>query len=68
MPYNYKEIEQRLLKLWFRKVRQKWSHALFSNGNIIFPVPNHGWKDISIWVEKQILKLLELTAEEFKQL
>ncbi len=68
MPYSYKEIEKRLLKLWYKKVRQKWSHVLFSNGNNIFPVPCHAGKDISIGVEKKILKLIHISAEDFKNL
>jgi predicted RNA binding protein YcfA (HicA-like mRNA interferase family) len=49
-------------------VRQKGSHVIFSDGKNIFPVPNHGSKDISIGVEKQILKILNLTVSEFKNI
>ena len=50
------------------KVRQKGSHVLFSNEKLIFPVSNHGGKDISIWVEKKVLKLLWISADDFKKL
>ena len=68
MPYKFKEIEKRLRKLGYKVVRQKGSHVLFSNGETIFPVPNHGGKDISPGVERQIVKSVELTKEEFKNL
>lgn len=68
MPFEYREIERKLLKIGYQVVRQKGSHVLFSNGNVTFPVPNHGGKDISPGVEKQILKILQLTLEEFKSI
>ena len=65
MPYNFNEISKRLKKLWFREVRQNWSHVVFSNWETTFPVPRHWWKEITPWVEKQILKILKMTREEF---
>jgi len=66
MPFKYREIEQKLTKMGYSIVRQRGSHVIFSDGKNIFPVPNHGSKDISIGVEKQILKILDLTVNEFK--
>jgi len=66
MPFKYREIEKRLTKMGYCIVRQKGSHVIFSDGKNIFPVPNHGSKDISIGVEKQILKILNLTVSEFR--
>ena len=65
MPYKFLDIKKKLLKLWFQVVRQKWSHVLFKKGNIVFPVPNHWWKDISLWVEKTILKILWISKKDF---
>lgn len=65
MPYNYREIEKRLLKLWYRIVRQKWSHVIFVKSWEIIPVPNHWWKGISPWVENKILKILKLERKDF---
>ncbi len=65
MPYNYNEIAKKLKKLWYREVRQKWSHVIFSNWKTTFPVPSHWWKQISNGVEKQILKLLKMSKDEF---
>lgn len=65
MPYNYRDIVRRLEKLWFRKVRQKGSHVMFSNGKELFPVPYHGSRDISPGVEKKLLMMLRMTRKEF---
>ena len=68
MPFKYREIEKRLIKLGYKMVRQKGSHVIFSYGDKIFPVPNHGSKDISPGVEKQLLKILDLTVSEFRSI
>ena len=68
MPYNFKEIEKRLLKLWYKIIRQNGSHVLFCKWNIIFPVPKHASKEISIWVENKIIKNIWITKDEFKDL
>ena len=49
-------------------MRQKGSHVIFSNGKNTFPVPKHGSKDVSPGVEKQVLKILELTLGEFRKI
>jgi predicted RNA binding protein YcfA (HicA-like mRNA interferase family) len=66
MPYNFKEINKRLLKLWYKIVRQNWSHVIFSNWIKTIPVPNHPWKDISPWVENKIIKNTWISKIEFK--
>lgn len=66
MPYNFQDIKKRLTRLGFEIVRQKWSHVIFSNWNITFPVPHHWWKDISPGVEKTILKIVWISKEDFK--
>jgi predicted RNA binding protein YcfA (HicA-like mRNA interferase family) len=68
MPFKYREIESKLIKIGYKIVRQKGSHVIFSNGKITFPVPNHGSKDISLGVERQILKILDLTIDEFRNI
>lgn len=47
-------------------VRQKGSHVIFSDGKNTFPVPNHGSKDISPGVERQLLKILGMSTDEFR--
>jgi mRNA interferase HicA len=68
MPFKYRDIERRLLKSGYQVVRQKGSHVIFSNGKNTFPVPNHGSKDISPGVERQILKILDLSVDEFRKI
>ncbi len=68
MPFKYREFERKLIKLGYRVVRQKGSHVIFSDGKNTFPVPNHGSKDISPGVEKQLLKILGLTVNEFRKI
>ena len=52
----------------YRVVRQKGSHVIFSDGKNTFPVPNHGSKDISPGVERQLLKILSMSADEFRNI
>ena len=68
MHYKYREIEKRLLKLWYTIVRQNWSHVIFSNWLRTLTVPSHWWKDISLWVENKIIKILWLTKDLFKNI
>ncbi|MBS1256376.1 MAG: hypothetical protein MAG581_02198 [Deltaproteobacteria bacterium] len=68
MPFKYKDINKRLLKLGYTIVRQKGSHVIYSDGKTTFPVPKHGSEDISIGVEKQILKILKLSRDEFQKI
>lgn len=68
MPYKFIEIQKKLKVLGFVLVRQKWSHVLFSNWKITFPVPNHGNKDISLWVESKILSILEISRADFNKI
>jgi predicted RNA binding protein YcfA (HicA-like mRNA interferase family) len=69
MPYSFREIERRLRKLGYNIVRQgKGSHVIFSNGQVTFPVLNHAGKDISPGVERKILKLIRMTADQFRKL
>lgn len=65
MPYSYKEIEKRLIMLGYQIVRQNWSHVIFTNWKLIFPVPKHWWKDISLWVENKIIKNLWISKDDF---
>lgn len=68
MPFKYREFERKLTKLGYKVVRQKGSHVIFSDGKNTFPIPNHGSKDISPGVEKQLLRILDLTIDEFRNI
>ena len=52
----------------YQIVRQKGSHVIFSDGKNTFPVPHHGSRDISPGVERQLLKILDLTVVEFRNI
>ena len=52
----------------FQVVRQKGSLIISSNGRDTFPVPNHGSNDISPGVERQLLKILSMTREKFRNI
>lgn len=66
--YSSKEIEKVLLKLAFRSVSQKGSHAKFKNdrGKTVMLVMNK--KEIPIGTFKSILKQAELTQQQFEDL
>jgi len=49
-------------------VRQKGSHVIFSDGKNTFPVPNHGSKDISPGIERQLLKILGMSVDGFRNI
>lgn len=68
MPFKYREIEKKLIKIGFQVVRQKGSHVIFSNGRDAFPVPKHGSNNISPGVERQLLKILAMTRDEFSNI
>lgn len=68
MSFKYREFERKLTKLGYKVVRQKGSHVIFSDGKNTFPVPNHASKDISPSVERQLLRILDLTIDEFRNI
>ncbi|BBB22733.1 conserved hypothetical protein [Abyssogena phaseoliformis symbiont OG214] len=68
MPFKYREFERKLTKSGYRVVHQKGSHVILSDGTNIFPMPNHASKDISPGVERQLLKILDLTINEFRKI
>ena len=61
-----KEVVRVINKLGFALVRQRGGHAIYrhSNGTRI-TVPIHGSKEISPAVFRQILRDLDITAQEF---
>ncbi|NKC10632.1 MAG: addiction module toxin, HicA family [Gammaproteobacteria bacterium] len=68
MPFKYREIESRLVKMGYKIVRQKGSYVIFSDGKNTFPVPDRGSKDISPGVERQLLKILDMSVDEFRNI
>ena len=68
MRFKYRDIEKRPIKTDYRIVRQKDSPVIFSDGKNILPAPNHGAKDISPGVERQLLKILGISVSEFRNI
>lgn len=68
MPYSFREIEQKLRKLWYKVERQRGSHAIFSDWKVSFPVPKHDWRQISPWVESSIIRCLGISKDDFMKL
>ena len=69
MPYKFRDIEKRLLRLGFSLKRKgKGSHMLFSDGRNTFSVPKHSGKDISPGVEQKIVKSLNMSKDEFRNI
>ena len=66
--YSSKEIEKVLLKLAFRFVSQKGSHAKFKNksGKVVILVMSK--KEVPIGTFKSILKQADLTQKQFEEL
>jgi len=56
------------MKMGYGVVRQKGSHVIFSDGKNTFPVPNHGSKDISPGIERQLLKILGMSVDGFRNI
>ena len=70
MPYSFREIKKRLIKLGYFIARQSGgSHVIFKKaGHKTISLPNHGGKDISKGVEMQIIKTLKLNPDTFRNI
>jgi len=66
--YTYIDFTKKLSKLGFVFEKQaKWSHEIWYNSerNIVFTVPHHTGKSVSIWVIKSFLKIMRMNWSEF---
>ena len=63
-----KNLEKVLLNLGFERVRQKGSHVFYrhSDGRTT-TIPHHPGRDLARPLLREILRDIELTAEEFIQ-
>ena len=69
MPYKFREIRKRLIKLGYIVNRQTGSQVIFTKPGVDpIPVPNHGGKDISPGVEREILKKTGSSKDQFRNL
>ena len=64
---NAKKIEKLLFKLGFEKVRQKGSHVFYRHPDgRTTTVPHHGGRDLARPLIKEILREIELSAEQYE--
>ena len=64
---NAKKIEKLLFKLGFEKVRQKGSHVFYRHPDgRTTTVPHHSGRDLARPLIKEILREIELNAEQYE--
>ena len=65
---NAKKIEKLLFKLGFEKVRQKGSHVFYRHPDgRTTTVPHHSGRDLARPLIKEILREIELSAEQYEE-
>ena len=65
---NAKKIEKLLFKLGFEKVRQKGSHVFYRHlDGRTTTVPHHSGRDLARPLIKEILREIELSAEQYEE-
>lgn len=68
-PVKPDELIKALQKLGFERIRQSGSHAIFyHNDGRWTTVPIHKGKDVAKGTLRKILKDIEISYEEFKEL
>ena len=66
---KFKQMEKILLHLGFVAVRQKGSHIFYRHPDgRTTTLPNHPGKDLARPLIREILREIEITPEEFKDL
>ena len=66
---NFKTMEKILLHLGFVAVRQKGSHIFYRHPDgRTTTLPNHPGKDLARPLIREILREIEITPEEYKDL
>ncbi|HET9017452.1 MAG TPA: type II toxin-antitoxin system HicA family toxin [Thermomicrobiaceae bacterium] len=69
MPANARDLQRVALRLGFRLVRQKGSHARWKHPDgRATTIPVHGDADIGGWLFQEILRQLGVTEVEFREL
>ena len=69
MPFKSAELIKKLEKLGFVQKRQAGSHLImYKTGYQPIIIPVHKGKDVSSGVERQILKILDMSLAELKNI
>lgn len=65
---NSTKLEKLLLKLGFKKIRQKGSHVFYRHpGGRTTTVPHHSGRDLARPLIKEILREIELSVDEYNE-
>jgi len=65
---NFKIMEKALLHLGFKPVRQKGSHVFYRHPDgRTTTVPHHSARDLARPLLREILREIDLTPEQFKE-
>ena len=54
-PLKFREVCNKLKKLWFKWPFWWGKHPIMDNGTIVIPVPCHGGKDVSTQTIEEII-------------
>lgn len=65
---NSTKLEKLLLKLGFKKIRQKGSHVFYRHPDgRTTTVPHHSGRDLARPLIKEILREIELSVDEYNE-
>lgn len=65
---NSTKLEKLLLKLGFKKIRQKGSHVFYRHPDgRTTTVPHHNGRDLARPLIKEILREIELSVDEYNE-
>ena len=65
---NSTKLEKLLLKLGFKKIRPKGSHAFYRHPDgRTTTIPHHSGRDLARPLIKEILREIELSADEYNE-
>ncbi len=66
---NFKRMEKVLLRMGFEPVRQKGSHIFYRHPDgRTTTLANHPGRDLSLPLIREILREIELSPEQFKEI
>ena len=65
---NFRTMEKVLLRLGFKRVRQKGSHVFYRHADgRTTTLPNHAGRDLARPLTREILREIEIAPEQFAQ-
>ncbi len=64
-PLKFREVCDKLKKLWFEWPYGWGKHPIMDNGTIVIPVPHHWWKDVATQTIEEIIHSVGLSKDEW---